>query len=108
MNNLKISFNVAPKLGPWGGGNLFIANLKKYLESSGNKVIFDLFEPDIDIIFIIDPRMLSESVIYSVKEIDYYKTYVNKSCKVLHRINECDERKGTEGINQYYMEANKI
>lgn len=108
MNNLKISFNVAPKLGPWGGGNLFIANLKKYLESSGNKVIFDLFEPDIDIIFIIDPRMLSESVIYSVKEIDYYKTYVNKSCKVLHRINECDERKGTEGINQYYIEANKI
>ena len=108
MSNLKISFNVAPKLGPWGGGNLFIDNLRKYLESSGNKVIFDLFETDIDIILIIDPRMLSESVIYSIKEIDYYKTYINKSCKVLHRINECDERKGTEGINQYYIKANKV
>ena len=30
MPNLKISFNVKPKTGPWGGGNLFIENLKKF------------------------------------------------------------------------------
>ena len=64
--------NVQNKEGPWGGGNLFITNLKNYLESKGNKVIFDLFDPDIDIILIIDPRMLSESVIYSIKDIQFY------------------------------------
>ena len=108
MNNLKISINVQNKEGPWGGGNLFITNLKNYLESKGNKVIFDLFDGDIDIILIIDPRMLSESVIYSIKDIQFYKRSINSECKVIHRINECDERKGTSGINKYYIEANKI
>ncbi len=108
MNNLKISINVQNKEGPWGGGNLFITNLKNYLESKGNKVIFDLFDGDIDIILIIDPRMLSESVIYSIKDIQFYKRSINSECKVIHRINECDERKGTLGINKYYIEANKI
>ena len=108
MNNLKISMNVQSKEGPWGGGNLFISNLKNYLESNGNEVIFNLFDPDIDIILMIDPRMLSESVLYSTKEIEFYKRNINNKCKVVHRINECDERKGTSGINEYYIEANKV
>ena len=108
MNNLKISINVQNKEGPWGGGNLFISNLKNYLESKGNEVIFNLFAPDIDIILIVDPRMLSESTLYSIKEIEFYKRNINNKCKVVHRINECDERKGTFGINEYYIEANKV
>ena len=52
--------------------------------------------------------MLSESVIYSIKDIQFYKRSINSECKVIHRINECDERKGTLGINKYYIEANKI
>ena len=108
MNNLKISINVQNKEGPWGGGNLFISNLKNYLESNGNEVIFNLFDSDIDIILIIDPRMLSESVMYTPKEIEFYKRNINNKCKVVHRINECDERKGTSGINKYYIKANKV
>ena len=101
MSNLKISMNVQNKAGPWGGGNLFISNLKRYLEAKGNDVIFNLFDPDIDIILILDPRMLSESVLYSTKEIEFYKKNINNNCKVVHRINECDERKETSGINEY-------
>ena len=108
MSNLKISMNVQNKAGPWGGGNLFISNLKRYLEAKGNDVIFNLFDPDIDIILILDPRMLSESVLYSTKEIEFYKRNINNNCKVVHRINECDERKGTSVINDYYIEANKV
>jgi hypothetical protein len=108
MNKLKISMNVEYKNGPWGGGNLFIANLKDFLVSKGHEVIFDLFDSDIDIILIIDPRMLSESVVYSVKDIKFYVKNVNKNCKVIHRINECDERKNTNGINEYYINANKV
>ena len=105
MNKLKISLNVEYKNGPWGGGNLFIANLTDFLESKGHVVIFDLFDSDIDIILIIDPRMLSESVMYSVKDIKFYVKNKNKNCKVIHRINECDERKNTNGINEYYINA---
>ncbi|MBS57111.1 MAG: hypothetical protein CMP16_04485 [Rickettsiales bacterium] len=108
MNNLKISINVQNKEGPWGGGNLFISNLKNYLESNGNEVIFNLFDPNIDIILIIDPRMLSESVMYTPKEIEFYKRNINNKCKVVHRINECDERKETSGINEYYIKANNV
>lgn len=108
MNKLKISLNVEYKNGPWGGGNLFIANLTDFLESKGHVVIFDLFDSDIDIILIIDPRMLSESVMYSVKDIKFYVKNINKNCKVIHRINECDERKNTNGINEYYINANKV
>ena len=108
MNKLKISINVEYKEGPWGGGNLFIANLKNYLESQGNEVIFNLFASDIDIILIIDPRMLSENVSYSVKEIKFYKSHINKNCKVVHRINECDERKNTTGLNDFYIKNNLV
>ena len=27
---------------------------------------------------------------------------------IFHRINECDERKGTNYINKFYIEANKV
>ena len=108
MNDLKISINVEYKEAPWGGGNLFIKNLKTYLEAEGHKVVFNLFEKDIDIILIIDPRMLSESVIYSIKDIKFYQENINRNCKIVHRINECDERKNTTGINNYYIEVNKI
>ena len=32
LNKLKVSINVEYKKGPWGGGNLFISNLQKYLQ----------------------------------------------------------------------------
>ena len=107
MNKLKVSINVEYKKGPWGGGNLFISNLQKYLESSGHEVIFHLFDSDIDIILIIDPRMLSEAVSYSIKDVEFYKRNINTNCKIVHRINECDERKNTAGMNEYYIDANK-
>ncbi len=108
MRNLKISFNVRPKAGPWGGGNLFIENLKDFLESNGHQVVFNLFDSDIDIILVVDPRLLSESVLFTMKEIEFYKKYINNNCKVVHRINECDERKNTTGLNEYYLKANLV
>ena len=42
--------------GPWGGGNLFVKNLSAFLALNGHKVIFDLSEPNIDLILLTDPR----------------------------------------------------
>ena len=46
MNNLKISINVEDKDGPWGGGNLFIKNLKnnKNIFSSSGFIVNKNFE----------------------------------------------------------------
>ena len=39
---MKVSIGANIKEGPWGGGNLFVINLRNYLEKKGHEVIFDL------------------------------------------------------------------
>ena len=105
---MKISIGSRIIDGPWGGGNLFVINFKKYLIENGHKVIHDLCHNDIDIILLTDPRSRKESSsTFNHNDIQNYKKYVNPNVTVVQRINECDERKGTNFINQYYLEASK-
>ena len=53
---MKISIGSRIIDGPWGGGNLFVINFKKYLIENGHEVIHDLCHKDIDIILLTDPR----------------------------------------------------
>ena len=103
---MKISIGSKVVDGPWGGGNLFVKNLAEYLINQGHKVIFDLSESDIDLILLTDPRSRKESSsTFNHLEINKYRKYVNNNVKVVQRINECDERKETKNINQFYLEA---
>ena len=36
------------------------------------------------------------------------KTFIKKDVLVVHRFNECDERKNTKFVNKYLLEANKV
>jgi len=99
---LKVSIGANIKEGPWGGGNLFVINLRNYLEKKGHEVIFDLNSNDIDLILLTDPRRKSESSAFTHKQIKKYKRN-NNHVKVVHRINECDERKDTKGVNKFYI-----
>ena len=38
----------------WGGGNLFVKNLSEHLANNGHRVVFDLFDNDIDLILFTD------------------------------------------------------
>jgi len=106
---MKISIGSKVVEGPWGGGNLFVKNLAKYLTSKGHKVIYDLCEPEIDLILLTDPRnKLKSSSTFNHNEIKKYKKYVNKDVKVVQRINECDERKNTTSVNNLYLEASQV
>ncbi len=105
---MKISIGAYVKDGPWGGGNLFFENLKNYLKQHDHNVINHLYDEDIDVILLTDPRKNSESSSFTHEDIMKYKTKVNPNVKVLHRINECDERKNTEGLNKFLYEANKV
>ena len=58
-----------------------------------------LNDSDIDIILLTEPIESSTSTI-TLFEARMYKKYVNTKVKVIHRINECDERKNTNSIKR--------
>tara|TARA_B100001996_G_scaffold140942_2_gene107171 strand:+ start:2180 stop:3220 length:1041 start_codon:yes stop_codon:yes gene_type:complete len=105
---MKVSIGTNIKEGPWGGGNLFAINLGLYLVSKDHEVVNNLDDDDIDIILITEPRKTSESSAYTHLEVKNYLNYVNPGALVAHRINECDERKGTNFVNKYLIQANGI
>ena len=102
----KLSLGMALQPGPWGGGNQFGYSLVEYLRCKGVEVYFDLKEPDLDLIVLTDPRTNLKSSAYSDKDIARYLLRKNWQAIVVHRINECDERKGTTGVNHRLMRAN--
>jgi len=105
---MKISIGTNIKKGPWGGGNLFAKNLKIFLEENGHDVYNNLLVDDLDLILITEPRKTSESSAFTHIDVKKYLDYVNDETIVVHRINECDERKNTNYVNKYIIEANKI
>ncbi len=105
---MKISIGAKIKEGPWGGGNLFFINLRNFLLENSHDVVFDLNSDDIDVILLTDPRFLSESSSFDHRDIKLYKKFVNPNVKVVHRINECDERKNTLGLNAFFIKASKV
>lgn len=101
---MKISIGMKLQKGPWGGGNQFGNALSDYLRQHGYEVIFNLGDADIDIILLTDPRIQLRSVTFTDKEIIRYRRK-NPKAIVVHRVNECDERKGTKGVNAQLRKA---
>ena len=109
MDYMKVSIGSRIVEGPWGGGNLFAINLRDYLIKKGHKVVFDLAHSDIDLILLTDPRSKKESSsTFNHIDILKYKNLVNPNVSVVQRVNECDERKNTNNINQLYLEASNV
>ena len=105
---MKVSIGTNIKDGPWGGGNLFAINLKNHLNSKGIHVTNNLNDDDIDIILITEPRKTSESSAFTHVDVQKYLKFVNSETLIMHRINECDERKNTRYLNKYMINANKV
>ena len=105
---MKIAIGTNIKDGPWGGGNAFAKNLSSFLIESGHEVVYKLLDKDIDIILLTEPRKLSETSSFNHKDIKEYLNIVNNNSIVFHRINECDQRKGTNYINEYLIKSNSI
>tara|TARA_B100000575_G_scaffold293232_1_gene303954 strand:+ start:650 stop:1699 length:1050 start_codon:yes stop_codon:yes gene_type:complete len=105
---VKIAIGTNIKDGPWGGGNAFARNLSSFLIESGHEVVYSLVDKDIDIILLTEPRKLSETSSFNHKDIDEYLSVINNNSIVFHRINECDQRKGTNYINEYLIKSNSV
>ena len=95
---MKVALGSKIKNSAWGGGNNFVKNLSHFLLKKGVKVCYDLKDKDIDIILLTDPRVESSSSTFNHYDIS---NYLRKKpfTLVCHRINECDQRKGTNHVN---------
>jgi hypothetical protein len=103
---MKVAIGSEIVVGPWGGGNRFVIALRDYLLLQGHKVVFSLDDKDIDIILLTDPRSRLQNVSISAGMILRYLLFVNEKCIVIHRVNECDERKKTKTMNLRLIMAN--
>ncbi len=105
---MKIAIGMHIQEGAFGGGNQFGKLLTQFLRDHGHSVFFDLQQPDLDLILMTDPRTSMQSVAFGPLQIMRYVHDINPSVLLVQRVNECDERKGTHGLNQLLSAANQI
>lgn len=85
-----------------------MAALCEALTQGAQKVVHTLSDRDIDVILLTDPRWRSPNVSFGAGRILRYVTFRNPKALVVHRINECDERKGEPFINHKLVRANYV
>lgn len=102
---MKVAINFRIQDGPWGGGNRFVTSLAGALRARGEAVCHTLRDHDIDLILLMDPRWRHASVTFTPGAILRYLVS-NPGAVVVHRINECDERKNTQNMNPLLFRAN--
>jgi glycosyltransferase involved in cell wall biosynthesis len=101
-----IAFNMHPTAGPWGGSSTFVLQLTAFLKWRGFEVTFQL-KDEVDVIVLIDPRHDLQKKSFGMPEIFNHKDRYPDT-KIIHRINECDQRKGTEFMDTLLADANKV
>lgn len=103
---MKIAIGYRLQPGPWGGGNRFVSALSEGLVQAGHCVVFALADANIDIILLMDPRSRLPLFSFGAGAILRYLTFRNPRAIVIHRVNECDERKNTRHMNKLLTRAN--
>ncbi len=103
---MKIAIGYKLVTSSWGGGNQFATSLVNKAKERGFDVTFNLKDSDIDIILLTDPRSYNRGISFGSFEIIWYLLFKNKKALVVHRINECDERKNTNHINKFLRWSN--
>ena len=93
--------------GSWGGGNQFASYLTGFIKQQSIEVVSKLDDDDIDLILLTDPRESSSSSTFDALDVLKY-VRKKKDTIVVHRINECDERKGTRTVNSQLRIANSV
>lgn len=87
-----------PTRGPWGGASPFVAQLSACLWDRGWKVVFDL-KGEVDAVLVIDPRHDHPAKRFGLRELIPFRAS-HPEVPILHRINECDQRKATNDIDE--------
>lgn len=101
-----VAFTMRPVPGPWGGSSVFVKQFARYLRRQGYRVCFRMDE-SVDVVVLVDPRSDLQYKSIDVSEIREFRQRFGR-VKVLHRVNECDLRKGTDFMDRLLAEANPL
>jgi glycosyltransferase involved in cell wall biosynthesis len=101
----RIAFNMRPVTHAWGGGNQWLDQVSRHLRASGYDVRHDLHRRP-DTVVLVDPRV-GGNVRFGAEQIALLKDR-DPFVHCLHRINECDLRKGTNEIDTLLARANPV
>lgn len=100
-----VAINMRPVAGPWGGSSVFVRQLEACLRRRGFRVQYHLSGP-VDVVVLIDPREDLEFKTFGLEEIRACRRR-NPALRVLHRINECDQRKKSNFMDELLRTANR-
>lgn len=100
----RVAFNMRPVFGPWGGAGIFLRQIIPALKRYGFNICFDL-KGEVDVIFVVDPRSDWPHRTFGVSDIRQYRKSHPK-VRVIHRVNECDKRKGTDFMDESLASIN--
>ena len=103
---MKIAIGFEIKDDSWGGGNQFAKSLVDFAIKNGHQITYNLKDKNIDIILFTDPRSYNRGINFGSIQIINYLLFKNKNALVVHRINECDERKNTFHMNKFLKWSN--
>jgi glycosyltransferase involved in cell wall biosynthesis len=99
-----VAINMRSTSKPWGGSSTFVSQLRAFLKARGWRVTYRL-APEVDAIIIIDPREDLQLKAFGMRDIIAHKQRY-PHVQVIHRVNECDQRKGTSFMDPLLAEAN--
>jgi len=101
-----VAISLAPTRSPWGGSSPFVWQLVRTLNRRGYRVRFDLRETP-SCVVMIDPRMDHSAKRFGLEEIRRFRE-LHPGVPVVHRVNECDQRKGTDDIDALLGELHAL
>ena len=100
-----VAFNMKPLAGPYGGGNQWVQQLAEYLRHSGYAVRYDLAKP-VDCLLLTHAG-ISGTLQFGVAEIREFK-HRHPQVRCIQRINDNDQRKGTDVMNPMLAVTNAV
>jgi glycosyltransferase involved in cell wall biosynthesis len=101
-----LAISLVPTRSPWGGASPFVNQLAACMWRRGWRVVFDLrHEPDV--VLVIDPRRDHPAKRFGLVELEQFRA-AHPQVPILHRINECDQRKGTSDIDDLLRRTNAL
>jgi hypothetical protein len=101
-----LAISMTPTRSSWGGASPFVSQLMHGMTRRGWRVVFDL-RHDPDVIFVIDPRRDHPAKRFGLPELERFHAE-NPGVPIIHRINECDQRKGTDDIDELLWRTNAL
>jgi glycosyltransferase involved in cell wall biosynthesis len=102
----RVAINIRPTRGPWGGSSVFVAQFSRWLRRMGYRVTYRL-DGDVDLIVVVDPREDLASTTFGMEAIRRYRE-THPFVRTLHRVNECDQRKGSGFMDRILAQANAV